>query len=258
MNHPHNSAGPRPVHVPGARRLRAAAAAALAALLVAPNALAQPPATAALDALAARAQTGTPARVIVGLALAARPEGIQTAAEVLDQRASIRATQDAAVATLLTGTGSAVHARFETIPYFAAEVDAPALARLRASPLVASIEEDHLATTTRAQSTGVIHANTAWASGYVGAGWAVAILDTGVDKTHPFLAGKVVSEACYSTTSVAGGSRRCARAARASTASGSALPCATYCDHGTHVAGIAAGGTSTLGRLARRGHRRAA
>jgi subtilisin family serine protease len=246
MNQPHNPAGPRPVRVPGARRLRAAAAVALAALLAVPNALGQPPATVALDALAARAQSGTPARVIVGLALPTRPEGLQTAAEVLNQRASIRAAQNAAVSALLAGTGSAVHALFDTIPYFAAEVDAPALVRLRTSPLVASIEEDHLATTTLAQSTGVIRANTAWASGYDGNGWAVAILDTGVDKTHPFLAGKVVSEACYSTTSTAGGSQSlCPGGVASSTASGAALPCATYCDHGTHVAGIAAGGTST-------------
>ena len=34
--------------------------------------------------------------------------------------------------------------------------------------------------------------------GIHGAGWTVAILDTGVDKSHPFLAGKVVSQACFS------------------------------------------------------------
>jgi subtilisin family serine protease len=33
-----------------------------------------------------------------------------------------------------------------------------------------------------------------------GTGQVIAILDTGVDKTHPFLANKVVAEACFSTT----------------------------------------------------------
>jgi hypothetical protein len=34
---------------------------------------------------------------------------------------------------------------------------------------------------------------------YTGSGWSVAILDTGVQKSHPALFGKVISEACYSS-----------------------------------------------------------
>ena len=62
----------------------------------------------------------------------------------------------------------------------------------------------------------------------------MAILDSGVDKNHPFLAGKVVSEACYSSNLCPGGATQ-------TTAVGSAAPCADICSHGTHVAGIAAG-----------------
>ena len=68
------------------------------------------------------------------------------------------------------------------------------------SPQVTHIEEDRLFAPALASSVPVIGADTAWANGRTGAGQAVAILDTGVDKTHDFFnGGKVVSEACYST-----------------------------------------------------------
>lgn len=84
-------------------------------------------------------------------------------------------------------------------------------------------------------------------SGYTGSGQIVAILDTGVDKTHSMLSGKVIAEACYSTTDTAGGSTSlCPGGTAQSTAIGSAVNCDTTqwgsaCGHGTHVAGIAAG-----------------
>jgi subtilisin family serine protease len=79
---------------------------------------------------------------------------------------------------------------------------------------------------------------------YTGSGWSIAILDTGVQKSHPALFGKVISEACYSSNvSSQGASSLCPGGATSSTATNSGLNCAsgiTGCDHGTHVAGIAA------------------
>jgi hypothetical protein len=87
-----------------------------------------------------------------------------------------------------------------------------------------------------------------WAAGYTGSGQVVAVLDTGVDKAHPFLSGKVVEEACYS------GNANCPNGLTTQTGVDSGVHC-TYavsgCRHGTHVAGIAAGQGSTFSGVAK-------
>ena len=73
----------------------------------------------------------------------------------------------------------------------------------------------------------------------------MAILDTGVDRNHPDLAGKVVYEACYSTTDPATAYfSACPNGQNSQIGTGAAAPPSrliTGFDHGTHVAAIAAG-----------------
>jgi subtilisin family serine protease len=64
-----------------------------------------------------------------------------------------------------------------------------------------------------------IGAPAAWAAGYTGAGVTVAVIDTGVDETHPDLAGRQVAEANFSD----------------------APDNEDHFGHGTHVASIVAG-----------------
>ncbi|MEW6684124.1 MAG: S8 family serine peptidase [Nitrospirota bacterium] len=91
----------------------------------------------------------------------------------------------------------------------------------------------------------MIGANAVWNTGFSGAGQTIAILDTGVDRTHPFLAGRVVSEACYSTSDpINSVLSLCPNGATQQIGTGSGVNCPLFitgCQHGTHVAGIAAG-----------------
>ncbi len=216
-----------------------------ATLLAASTALAQPVPSEALQQLLQRAESNERVRIIVGVGLDRpfRAEGeLTAAAQAGEQRTRIATAQERLMAAL-AGLGGRLHGRFEFIPYLAAEVDAFALRGLMNSPLVTAIHEDRVNELLLGESVPLIGGPIAWDAGLTGAGWSVAVLDTGVDKTHPFLAGKVVSEACYSTASSTYESL-CPGGASSSTATGSGVNCNTSidgCGHGTHVAGIATG-----------------
>lgn len=74
----------------------------------------------------------------------------------------------------------------------------------------------------------------------LGGEMAVAVLDTGVDRRHPFLQDKVVAEACFSRNG------SCPDGRRRAEGPGSGIPCRADCSHGTHVAGIAAGANGSM------------
>ena len=238
--------------LPSARLLRhAATRLCLAGWLAAGAAcaLAQPVSQPEHDQLAQQASLRGKVRVIVGLNLPAALDRLLPAAQMLQQRQTIRDAQSSVALQVLMGTNSRFKVQFDTVPYVAMEIDSTALGRLRASPLVKEIYSDKLSRPHLLRSTPLIGANTAWNGGRTGSGWAVAVLDTGVQSNHPFLTGKVVSEACYSTTSTLDGAQSlCPGGAASSISAGSAAPCAgSLCNHGTHVAGIAAGGLAADG-----------
>ncbi|MEO8650554.1 MAG: S8 family serine peptidase [Acidobacteriota bacterium] len=194
-------------------------------------------------------------RVIVHLAAPFIPEGKASKQSRDAQRLQIKEKQSL-FRSKYTGLSAETIKNFKFIPFVAIEADADSLDRMLSDPSILNVEEDTLSAPTLAESTLLVGAQAAWADGYSGEGQNIAILDTGVDKTHSFLSGKVVSEACYSSNGSSSIST-CPDGVTSSTASDSGLPCdlsVSGCTHGTHVAGIAAGtGTSSSG-VARDAH----
>ena len=187
-------------------------------------------------------------RLIVTLNVPFNAMGHMAAREA-DLQASQISQAQADVHASLAGHNVTRVTNFKYVPQIALTVDRPAFDALVAHPSVVTIHEDIPRPHMLAQSVPLIGAPTVWGFGYTGAGVAVAILDTGVDKTHPFLSGAVVSEACYSSNyAPSNATSICPGGVTNSTAVGSALPYAGTCpagacDHGTHVSGIAAGRT---------------
>jgi subtilisin family serine protease len=199
---------------------------------------------AATDALLRKAQARGQVRVIVGLSVAVQADDALTETQVVEQITRLRAAQNTLAAR--AGIAPSDVTPFNSIPFVSVWATAAQLRRLAADPEVVTIQEDVPGRAGLNKSAPFIKANKVWRQKFRGNGFTIAILDTGVDKTHPMLAGaKVVSEACYSTNNSGQGiSSLCPHAADESHAAGSGLNCPLSmkpCWHGTHVAGIAAG-----------------
>lgn len=96
-----------------------------------------------------------------------------------------------------------------------------------AAPGVAAVWLDGVRTASLDRGTRQIGADRAWESGYTGTGVRIAVLDTGVDRTHDDLSTRVVAEKNFSASP----------------------DTADRVGHGTHVASIAAGtGAKSGGR----------
>ncbi len=207
----------------------------------------------AFDVLRAKVRSEDRVRVIVGVRTAVRSavSAVRSLRDATSRSPLIARAQQSLLNRMNNLEVSSVR-RFKFIPYVAMEVDEAALGSLAEDPEVVSIEEDLSVKPLLADSTPLIGAPHAWDQGYAGSGQTIAILDTGVDKDHPFLRDKVVSEACYSGSG--GGTSLCPEGVNESVLPGSGAPCPpslSDCFHGTAMAGVAAGRGTEFSGVAR-------
>ena len=203
-----------------------------------------------------RAQAQGRIRVIVGLRMAMQAEDTLTAAQATIQLRALQSIQSGVAARVLGAADAQSGDRFTFIPYMSMFVNAAELGRLLADPQVASVQEDLpsrplLAESASlgpcARSVGKEHRR--HQSGDSGArhrGRQVAS-----DARRQGRVGGVLFDqqrAVRPSVSV------CPGRVAATTAPGSGVNCPVSvrgCDHGTHVAGIAAGNSSTVDGIAR-------
>ena len=183
-------------------------------------------------------------RVIVELRLPSTltPEAnLPNVPAVIGQRQAI-ADRAAQVLSRLPVRPRPAQRQFATVPFIVLNVNPQERAALAADPDVLRVMDDVLLFPVLSDSVPLVEADQAWNAGYDGSGTVVAILDNGVDKNHPFLAGKVVDEACFSLNVPGETESLCPNGLDQQTGPGSATPCTlSTCFHGTHVAGIIAG-----------------
>jgi len=129
----------------------------------------------------------------------------------------------------------------------AAVVTAQGLERLRANRDVVGIFENGRLYTTMAQTHPLMQVDRAHQNRILGTGTTIAVIDTGIDRTHPAFQDAIVGEACISTHDPDGQQPMrsiCPDNRALVVGPGAAQSCQPRydgCDHGTHVAGIAAG-----------------
>jgi subtilisin family serine protease len=169
------------------------------------------------------------ARVIVALRAPA------VSASSVTYSKSVRAIGDGVMLGLTEAEFVITH-RWDNIAALAGDVTAAGLVALLQSPEVLRVDLDVRGRMALSESSNMIRAGELNARGLTGAGITVAILDTGIDGTHPDLSDDLVDEACFCEN--ADGSGCCPGGGTSAFGPGSARD---EQGHGTHVTGIVTG-----------------
>ena len=207
------------------------------------------------QSLLAVAATPTGARVLITLHTAVGASTHGPLGEA--QRRTLIADAHAQFAAEISGFGARVIRQYAAFPIVLANVDATALQHVFDLDDVAGVQADQALQPMDNENNATIGAPLAWSSGFAGADEVIAVLDTGVQESHPFLSSDGTTartiaelEGCFSGIggAVSGVTSLCPGGVYSETGDpGGHLDGANCdvsivnCEHGTHVAGIAAG-----------------
>jgi len=205
--------------------------------------------------LLARAAAPGGTRVLITLHAAVDTSKQQPLNE--SQRRTAIADAHAQFAAELSGFRARLIRQYTAFPIVLANVDALALQHVFYLDDVEGVQADQALQQLDNLNDAVIGAPAAWSAGFSGTDEVIAILDSGVQESHPFLSSdgitsRVVAEleGCFSGIggSVTGVTSVCPGGVYSETGDPSGNPDGANCDisiggceHGTHVAGIAAG-----------------
>ncbi|GLK53455.1 S8 family peptidase [Maricaulis virginensis] len=151
--------------------------------------------------------------------------------------------------------------QFAVTPAFSMMARPDTIRALRNHPDVLSVTEDVPVPPVLDESIPLVGADDAWALGADGSGWAVAILDSGVETEHPMTGPAITASACFNTVDPGSSTSLCPSGLEEETdltGPDSGDSCVEDdiarapetgidgCFHGTHVASTAAGRTVNL------------
>lgn len=143
--------------------------------------------------------------------------------------------RDRAPAPSVDAGDGEITARFRHASAFAGVLRTSAIAKLAADPDVVRVDLDQGGVGHLAESVPMIGGNAVRAMGYTGKGVTVAILDSGIDLTHPDLRDRIVDQQCFCTNANLTGC--CPDGTTMQSGNGAA---ADDHGHGTNVTGVVA------------------
>ena len=203
--------------------------------------------------LAAKAGQEGMVRVIVGLQTITEPTETANSNSTISASPELIESLQSSLLTRVSGYDTASVKRYRYLPYLALKVSPGGLESLRRDSMVVTIQEDGVLSPALTKGLGRWAGMQVPEGGLNGEGQSVVVVDTGIDKREPALAGKISAEACFSTSDAGAGINSLCPPLQPSPADDSALPCtidSAGCEQGTNVAGILAGRSSGFSGIA--------